>query len=152
MFKKFIVSVVIGTMSMSAFAAQDIYLTFKDGSEAVYKNLPDSIDNAQFAIILMQDYRKDFNTDIDHTKSRVVDHIPTDRSKSYAIPKQEPEVGFWDSTTGKVLKWTAGAVIVYAVIKALPLAGSVGCANPWDTAKDGSRCGLRSAASRPGGK
>jgi len=65
--------------------------------------------------------------------------------------KQEPEVGFWDSGWGTVAK-VAIVVVAGAALWKLSAPLSTGCANPWDIAKDGSKCGLRSAASRPGGK
>ncbi len=157
MFKKAIVSILIGTVSMSTFAAQDIYLTFNDGRVAVYKNLPDSIDNTQFATMLMRDYGKDFNTDIDLSKSRVVDVPDVINIKSTVVTpanniQQEVQTGFWDSTAGKVVKWTAIALVGYAIIKALPAVGNVGCVLPTDRAKDGSLCGGRASSVRPGGR
>jgi hypothetical protein len=116
MFKKFMVGAIISAMSVSAFASQNIYLTFKDGRSVVYKNVPDNIDNAQFANMLMRDYGKDFNTDLDLTKSRIEENTPSEVNN-------ETETGFWDSTTGKVIKWTAIIVLGYYVIKALPVGG-----------------------------
>ena len=60
------------------------------------------------------------------------------------------EVGFWDSGLGTVIKVVALGAILYKL--SAPLAATGICDFDWQTAKDGSRCGKRSAASRPGGK
>ena len=149
MFKKIVVSVVVSAMTFSAVAAQDIHLTFKDGSSASYKNVPDSVDNDQFARVLMRDYGKDFNTDVDYSKSRIIDvedAIVVEQSGQAA-----PKTSFWDTTAGKVVTGILVVGIAVALIRAFPIAGAGGCKNTWDIAKDGSRCGGRAASVRPGG-
>ena len=60
------------------------------------------------------------------------------------------EVGFWDSGWGTAIKVVALGAILYKL--SAPLAATGICDFDWQRAKDGSRCGKRSAASRPGGK
>jgi hypothetical protein len=65
--------------------------------------------------------------------------------------REEPEVSFWDTGWGTVAKVAITIVVAKALWKvSAPL--STGCANTWDIAKDGSKCGLRAASVRPGGK
>ena len=132
MFKKVIVGLAIGAMSVSAFAGQDIYLTFKDGTTATYKNIDDEVDNDGFNKMLMRDFRRSLN-DVDHARSRIED------------------TPFWDTGLGTAIKWTAGTILLVAVVRAIP-ALSAGCQHYYDRAKDGSLCGKRSADYRPGGK
>jgi hypothetical protein len=61
-----------------------------------------------------------------------------------------PAVSFWDSGWGTAIKVVVLGAIIYKL--SAPLAASGICDFDWQTAKDGSRCGKRSAASRPGGK
>jgi hypothetical protein len=146
MFKKILTGLVISAIISPAFSAQDVYLTFKDGKSVVYKNLPDSVDNAQFTNMVMRDYGRDFNTDVDASKSRVVDTPSTP-------VQEEVQTSFWDSNTGKIIKWTAVAVVVYYGIKALPVVSkSNPCVLPTDRARDGSLCGGRASSVRPGGR
>lgn len=115
MFKKLVIGAVALAVMAPSFAAQDIYLTFKDGREAVYKNVSDDVDNDRFAQMVLRDYGVNYFTDLDLSKSRIVE--TTDAQGT------EVQTGFWDSTTGKVIKWVAIAVVAVAVIKALPMGG-----------------------------
>ena len=144
MFKKLVIGALALAVIAPSFAAQDIYLTFKDGRQAVYKNVPDSVDNAQFANAVMRDYGMNYYTDLDLSKSRIVD-VPD-------APNAEVQTGFWDSTTGKVVKWVGITVLAVALFKAIgPVASGI-CNVPSDRARDGSRCGGRAASVRPGGR
>lgn len=71
--------------------------------------------------------------------------------KPMRAPKQEPEVSFWDTGWGTAAKVAITVAVGVALWKvSAPL--STGCANTWNIAKDGSKCGLRAASVRPGGK
>ena len=115
MFKKLMCAIVAMAVTAPTFAAQDAYITFKNGKTAVYKNLPDSVDNAQFEQILRRDHGMGFN-DVDPATSRIVE-VPN------APVQTEAQTEFWDSTTGKVIKYTAVALLLYYGIKALPAVG-----------------------------
>ena len=58
------------------------------------------------------------------------------------------------SKVGKVALGVAAIVVVAYVGRAAfkALGTGTGCANTWNLASDGSRCGLRAASVRPGGK
>ena len=111
MFKKLMCAIISLAVMAPTFAAQDAYITFKNGKTAVYKNLPDSVDNAQFNTMLVRDHGMGFN-DIDSANSRIVE-----------VPNAEAQTEFWDSTTGKVIKYTAVALLLYYGLKALPTGG-----------------------------
>jgi len=129
MFKKFIVSLVISATSMSAFAADNVLIQFVDGTQAVYKNVPENWDNNQFR-----------------------QHVRKEHTKEFSIIKVEPaETEFWDSGWGTAAK-VAIVVVAGAALWKLSAATNVGCMLPSDIAKDGSRCGGRAASVRPGGK
>jgi hypothetical protein len=130
MFKKFIVSLVISATSMSAFAADNVLIQFVDGTQSVYKNVPEDWDNNRF----IQHVRKDHP------------------SKEFSIIKvEQAETEFWDSGWGTAAK-VAIVVVAGAALWKLSAATNVGCMLPSDIAKDGSRCGGRAASVRPGGK
>jgi hypothetical protein len=129
MFKKIVAGLVISAMSMSAFAADNVLIQFIDGTQAMYKNVPEDWDNNQFR-----------------------QHVRKDHSKEFSIIKVEPaETEFWDSGWGTAAK-VAIAVTAGAVLWKLSAGMSAGCQHYYDRAKDGSLCGKRSADYRPGGK
>jgi hypothetical protein len=67
--------------------------------------------------------------------------------------RESPEVSFWDTGWGTVVKVVGTGILIAAVMKAFPATGALGaCDYTWQTAKDGSRCGNRAAIVRPGGK
>ena len=77
--------------------------------------------------------------------SKLISELPAPQTQV-----ERKEVGFWDSGWGTAIKVIALGAIMYKL--SAPLAGSGICDFDWQIAKDGSRCGKRSAASRPGGK
>ena len=146
MFKKLMCATIAMAVVMPTFASQDIYITFKNGKTAVYKNVDDSVTNEDFNIQLVIDHGLGMD-DIDPHRSKII-------STSLDAPEQSgkpAEVSFWDTGWGTTTKVVIGIVVLGALWK-LSAPASKGCANPWNIAKDGSRCGLRSAASRPGGR
>jgi hypothetical protein len=73
-----------------------------------------------------------------------------DSAKNAVKAAEVKETGFWDSGWGTAIKVVALGAILYKL--SAPLVASGVCDFDWQTAKDGSRCGKRSAASRPGGR
>ena len=86
---------------------------------------------------------------INLAKSDVV--LVNDTAKAAVAVRKEEDEGFCSSTTCKVVVGIGAVILIGAALKAIGPA-SVGCMLPTDRAKDGSICGGRSAASRPGGK
>lgn len=136
MFKKLIVSIVILAISTGV-AARDITVTFTDGSQHEYNNTPSNVTPSQ-------------------VKDRVERDFPNKRlnrieGTAYAYEKEPVEESSGWSTLGYIL---LGVVVVGAIVYGAPLimAASGGCQHSYQTAKDGSRCGARSADSRPGGR
>jgi len=67
--------------------------------------------------------------------------------------REDPQISFWDTGWGTVVKVVGTGILIAAVMKAFPATGALGaCDYTWQTAKDGSRCGNRAAIVRPGGK
>ena len=142
MFKKLMSGIVALSIMTPAMAAQDAYITFNSGKTAVYKNLPDSVDNAQFNQILMRDHGMSFN-DVDFARSRIVE-VPN-------VPEQKEE--FCSSTVCKVAVTVAVvAVLGYGLSKLSVPAAVNPCVLPTDRARDGSLCGGRASSVRPGGR
>ena len=162
MFKKFMVSVVISAMSMSSFAAKfDVDIQFNDGTAKRYVQLDDG-PNALglLGLQIQRDFPgKNLNelvsvtsrpseTGYTQTMAQTYQSKPEIiRNQYQAAPQQEakPAGMSWQA-------WAATFGLI-AVSVALAKGGSSsGCANTWDTAKDGSRCGNRAASVRPGGR
>ena len=142
MFKKILTGLVISAIISPAFAAQDAYITFNNGKTAIYKNLPDSVDNAQFNQILIRDHGMSLN-DVDSARSRIVE-VPN-------VPEKKEE--FCSSTACKVAVGVAVvAVLGYGLSKLSVPAAVNPCVLPTDRARDGSLCGGRASSVRPGGR
>jgi hypothetical protein len=131
MFKKLIVSIVILAISTGA-VARDITVSFADGSQHEYNNTPNNVTPAQ-------------------VKDRAERDFPNKRLVQITGTATEQESSSGWSTLGYIL---LGVVVVGAIVYGAPLimAASGGCQHSYQTAKDGSRCGARSADSRPGGR
>ena len=135
MFKKLIVSIVILSISTGA-VARDITVSFADGSQHEYNNTPDNVTPAQ----VKDRAERDFPT------RRLVQITGTATEQG----AKTSENSGW-GTLGYIL---LGVAVIAAIAYGGPLimAASGGCQHASDRAKDGSRCGGRSADSRPGGK
>jgi hypothetical protein len=133
MFKKLIVTVVILATATTAMA-RDITVSFADGSNHQYNNTPNSVTPEQIQARVAQDFPHKQLVNIDGGRKQ----------------HHEEEVGFWDSGWGTAIKVVVFGAILYKL--STPLIATSGCDFDWQRAKDGSRCGGRSAASRPGGK
>ena len=136
MFKKLVVSIVILAISTGV-AARDITVTFTDGSQHEYNNTPNNVTPSQVKDRVERDFPNKRLTRIEGT--------------AYAYEKEPVEESSGWSTLGYIL---LGVVVVGAIVYGAPLimAASGGCQHASDRAKDGSRCGARSADSRPGGR
>jgi hypothetical protein len=166
---KIITAAIIASTSVQAVASQfDVYVRFKDGTSQRYLNRTDSPNALQhLALDIQRDFPNKPLTDLATVDSfpsgtippaeisqqkQVIATAPANY-KPAEVNQEVKEGGFWDSTAGTVAKVAIGAVVVGALWKlTTPIAASGVCDFDWQIAKNGSRCGGRSAASRPGGK
>jgi hypothetical protein len=128
--KKILVLALMLALTMNNAFARDAVVYFTNGFAHTYNNVPPSI-----------------------TKEQVMNRI-TFEAPDYAVAKIEfVEEDFWDTTAGKVVKWTlivvGTAVAVKLVSGAIHAKGP--CLTPTDRAANGSLCGGRAASVRPGG-
>lgn len=165
---KIITAAIIASTSFQAVASQfDVYVRFKDGTSQRYLNRTDSPNALQhLALDIQRDFPNKPLTDLATVDSfpsgtippaeisqqkQVIATAPANY-KPAEVNQEAKEGGFCSSSGCKVAAAVVGLVVVGALIaKAGPIAAGV-CDFDWQTAKDGSRCGKRSAASRPGGK
>lgn len=136
-------AIAIGAVSPSFAATDIVYLKFKDGTGATWKNVPQTISNEEFAEFVRRDTGKNFFTDVDHTQSKVVEE---------EAPKSDEK--FCSNTFCKVAVGIGAILVVGALLSSIsPAAAAAGsCVLPSDIAKDGSRCGGRASSVRPGGR
>ena len=160
---KIIIALIILSTSIQAFAAQyavyDVYFRFNDGSAHLYTNFPDSENGlAVLATQIKQDFPQRDLREIADAQMVPAGSSPPDgyafkSTKGQAPQPQQQETSFWDSSSGKLVKMVlvVGGLVWVGHLIAKGGGSAGGCANPWDIAKDGSRCGGRAASVRPGG-
>ena len=161
MFKKFMVSVVIGAMSMSSFAAKfDVDIQFNDGTAKRYIQLDDG-PNALglLGLQIQRDFpNKNLNELVSVTSRPSESGYTQTMAQSYQAKPQLIRNQFQEAPVQEAkssgMSWQAWAAMfgLIGVSYALAKGGSSsGCQHTWQTAKDGSRCGNRAADVRPGG-
>jgi hypothetical protein len=153
---KLVAMIMAGVISLtsvtSALANTEMYtvmIKFNDGVTRQYNKVPADTPIEVLAGRIQKDFPNKSLTDI--VEANTWAHIPQQAATPMPIPTEAPKDGVnW----GKVAWVVGGALLIVLVGGAIAKSGGSagGCANTWDTAKDGSRCGNRAASVRPGGK
>ena len=153
---KLVAMIMAGVISLtsvtSALANTEMYtvmIKFNDGVTRQYNKVPADTPIEVLAGRIQKDFPNKSLTDIVEANSWV--HIPQQGAMPMPTPTEAPKDGVnW----GKVAWVVGGALLIVLVGSAVAGGGgSTGkCDFDWQTAKNGSNCGKRSAASRPGGK
>jgi len=140
--KKTIIVLILTAMTATSSFARDITVSFKDGSTHQYLNTPEYVTPQQIQERVGKDFPSKTLVQIDGGR-------PTPTSYT-ATPSAKEDPGVMGSGW-----YLLGAILVAAVLVVAfgPIASAAGgCQHDSDRAKDGSRCGARSADSRPGGR
>jgi hypothetical protein len=157
---KLVAMVMAGVISLtsvtSALANTEMYsvmIKFNDGVTRQYNKVPADTPIEVLAGRIQKDFPNKSLTDIVEANSwpQQPQQTATPMPAQFQSNPETPKEGL---TWGKVAWAVGGAVLLVLVGGAIAKGGGSagGCANTWDTAKDGSRCGNRAASVRPGGR
>ena len=143
--KKTIVALTLVAMTATSAFARDITVSFTDGSKHIYNNAPEATTMEQVQTRIVKDF-----------PSKTVVQLDGVRATEPTLPVSAPgasDNGYCSSGWALVGCLVAGVVVVAVMAPLLTgVAAAGGCQHASDRASDGSRCGGRSADSRPGGR
>jgi hypothetical protein len=161
MFKKMVAGLIVMAMSLNGFAAQTLELNnFKDCDEGYRWLYVDTVKNG-LKEHTINDTKYFFKNDkVLHFVGQAcyegqgkivvesLEEFNARQPKEAALKSKEER-----SSESWSMWWAvAGLVLLGGALAATSKGSSGGCANTWDTAKDGSNCGGRAASVRPGGR